>query len=215
VKRHACSVIGARQYRRMESSCASAPLAREPGNIEAAGKAEKRETNASDLFKAPQAAEGRETNAPCRRETAENMGTRETNVSEKEIAATRRDGEPLTSAGQGWRQGVTVAAEYQAAGEPSSPSQEGTVARDVLQLVCPDPGAGGKIGEDGYRSDTTETVRVETPPTGPAAGNGTTRRSRCSRRQLIQPLKEGSEYFNPEEVRRVIRAARLGPAAPS
>jgi hypothetical protein len=91
-KRHACSEIGTRQYRRMESSCASAPLAREPENIEAAGKARKRETNASDLFKAPQAAEERETNAPCRRKTAENMGARETNVSEKEIAAARRDG---------------------------------------------------------------------------------------------------------------------------
>ncbi len=116
VKRHACSVIGTRQYRRMESSCAGAPLAREPGNIEAAGKAEKRETNASDLFEAPQAAEGRETDAPCRRETAENMGTQETNVSEKEIAAARRDGEPQTSAVQPRRQEVAIAAEHQAAG---------------------------------------------------------------------------------------------------
>ncbi len=48
----------------MESSCASAPPARELENIEAAGKAWERETNASNLFKAPQAAEERETNAP-------------------------------------------------------------------------------------------------------------------------------------------------------
>jgi hypothetical protein len=75
VQRHACSVIGTRQYGRMESSSASAPLAKGSGSVEAAGKAEERETNASNLFKAPQAAEARETNAPCRRETAENMGT--------------------------------------------------------------------------------------------------------------------------------------------
>ncbi len=36
--RHACSVIGVWQYREMESSSASAPPAREPVNIEAAGE---------------------------------------------------------------------------------------------------------------------------------------------------------------------------------
>jgi hypothetical protein len=131
----------------------------------------------------------------------ENMGARETNVSEKEIAAARREGEPLTSAAQGRRQEVEIASEYQAKGETPSPSQEGTAAKDVPQLVCSDPGAVGKVEEDGYRSDTAETVRVETPPTGPAAGNGTTYCTRCSRRQLIQLLKDGSEYFSPEEVR--------------
>jgi hypothetical protein len=195
----------------MESSCASAPITKEPENIEAAGKARERETNASNLFKAPQAAEKRETNAPCRRKTAENMGARETNVSEKETAATRRDGEPLTSAVQERRQEVTAAAEHQAAGESSSLSQERTAAKDGPHRVCPDPGAGGKVEEDGYRSDTAETVRVKTPPTDPAAGNGMTRHTRCSRRQLIRFLKGGSEYFNPEEVRRIIPAARLAP----
>jgi hypothetical protein len=116
VKRHACSVIGTRQYGRMEGSCASAPLAKGPGNIEAAGKAEKRETNASNLFEASQAAEGRETDAPCRRKKAENMGTRETNVSEKEIASARRDGEPLTSASQERRQETAIAAKHLAQG---------------------------------------------------------------------------------------------------
>ncbi len=108
MQRHACRVIGTRQYRRMESSCASAPLAKGLGNIEAAGKAEERETNASNLFKAPQAAEEWETNAPCRREMAEDMGTRETNVSEKETAVERRDERPLTSAGQERRQEVVM-----------------------------------------------------------------------------------------------------------
>jgi hypothetical protein len=77
--------------------------------------------------------------------------------------------------------------------------------------VCPDPGVGGKVEEDEYQSNAAETVRVETPPTDPAAGNTTTRRTSCSRRQLIRFLKGGSEYFHPEEVRRIIRAARLGP----
>ncbi len=169
----------------MESSCARAPPAREPKNIEAAGKAKERETNASGLFEAPQAAEGRETNAPCRRETAESMGTRETNVSKKETAAARRDREPLTSAVQEQRQGDTAAAEHQAAGESSSPSQERTVVKDIPHQVCPDPGAGDKVEEGGYRSNTAETVQVETPPTDPAAGNGTTRHTSGFRRPLI------------------------------
>ncbi len=91
----------------MESSCASALPAREPENIEAAGKAGERETNASDPLEAPQAAEGQETNAPCWRETAESMGTWETNMLEKETATARRDGEPLTSAAQERRQEET------------------------------------------------------------------------------------------------------------
>jgi hypothetical protein len=128
----------------MESSCASAPPAREPENIKAAGKARERETYASDPLEAPQAAEGQETNAPCRREMAESRGTRETNVSEKEAAAARRDGEPLTSVAQEQRQEETADAEYQAAGESSSLSQERTAAKDVPHQVCPDPGAGDK-----------------------------------------------------------------------
>ncbi len=209
MKRHACSVIGTRQYRRMESSCASAPLSREPENIEAAGKAGKRETNASDLFKAPQAAEGRETNAPCQRETAENMGARETNVSEEETAAAGRDGELLTSASQERRQGVATAAEHLAAGELSAPPQEGAVARAALQSICLDSGADDEVEEDEYRPDTADGGRAGTPPTG--STGGTTCRSRCSRRQLTQLLNEGSECFNPEKVRRIIRAARVSP----
>jgi hypothetical protein len=186
----------------MESSCASPPLAREPENIGAVGKAEKRETNASDLFKAPQAAVGRETNTPCRKETAENMGTQETNVSEKEIAAARRGGEPQTSAVQPRWQEAAIAAEHQAAGESPSPS----LAKDILRPVCQDSGAGGKMEEDRDRSDTAETIRAETPPTNPATGDRTTC-TNCLRRQLIRLLKSGSEYFTPEEVRRIIRAA--------
>jgi hypothetical protein len=61
-ERHACSVIGTQQYREMESSCASAPPARVPENIKAAGKAREWETNASDPLSAPEARKGRETN---------------------------------------------------------------------------------------------------------------------------------------------------------
>jgi hypothetical protein len=97
-ERHACSVIGTWQYRKMESSCGGSLPAREPENIEAAGKARDCETNASDPLAAPEATKGRETNTPCPRETAKSTGTRETNVSEKETAPIRRDEEQLTSA---------------------------------------------------------------------------------------------------------------------
>ncbi len=211
MKRHACSGIGTRQYRRMESSCASAPLAKGPGNIEAAEKAGERETNASKLFKAPQAAEERETKAPCRKETAKDMGTRETNVSEEETAVARGDEELLTSTDQERRQGVMTAVEYLAAGELSTPMQGEAVARDTLQATCPNPGDGAKTG--GCRPGTADAIRAGTPA-GSASGSGTTCHRRCARRQLTQLtqlLKEGSECFNPDEVRRIIRAARAGP----
>ncbi len=192
----------------MESSCASAPLAKGLGNIEAAGKAGKWETNASDLFKAPQAAEERETNAPCQKETTENMGTRETNMSEEETAAARGDEGPLTSADQDRWQGVMTAAKCLAAGELSAPTQEEAVVTDTLQATCPDPGDGAKTG--GCRPDTADAIRARTPA-GSSSGGGTMCRSRCSRRQLIKLLKEGSECFNPDEARWMIRAARVGP----
>ncbi len=207
MQRHACSVIGTRQYRRMEGSCASAPMAKGSGNFEAAGKAEERETNASNLFKAPQAAEERETNAHCQRETAEDMGTWETNVSEGETAIVRRDGKPLASAGHERGQGVVTAAEYLAAGELPNPTQEGAITMDTPRTTSPNPGDGAKTGE--CRPGTADAFRAGTPA-GSASGGGSTSRSRCSRRQLTQLLKEGSECFNPDEVRRIIRAARAG-----
>ena len=83
----------------MENNSANILKDKESTDIETAGKTRERETNAPDLFKAPRAAEEREANAPCLRETAKNMGTWETNVSEKEAAAVRRDGDPQTIAG--------------------------------------------------------------------------------------------------------------------
>jgi hypothetical protein len=50
-------MMGARQYREMESSCASTPPARELENIKTAGKARERETN-----------------LPCPREIAKSIG---------------------------------------------------------------------------------------------------------------------------------------------
>ncbi len=208
VKRRACSVIGTRQYRRMESSRANAPLAKGPGNMEAAEKAGERETNTSNSFKAPQAAKERETNAPCRREAAEDMGTRETNVSKEETAVAGGDEGLLTSADQERRQEVMTAAEYLAAGELSTPTQGEAVTMDTLQATCPNPGDGAKTG--GCWPGTTDAVRAGTPA-GSASGGGTTCRSRCLQRQLTQLLQEGSECFNLDEVRRIIPAARVGP----
>ncbi len=74
----------------------------------------------------------------------------------------------------------------------------------------PDSGAGGKVEEGGYRSDMAETVRVETPPTDPAAGNEMISHTGCPRRQLIRFLNCGSDYFIPGEVRPIVRAVRRG-----
>jgi hypothetical protein len=62
----------------------------------------------------------------------------------------------------------------------------------------------------GCQSDASEKVQVESLTTDPEAGNGTIHHSCGLRRQLVQFLKDGSEYFTPEEVRQVIRAERLG-----
>jgi hypothetical protein len=75
----------------MESNSATVPPTKGSTDVEAAGKTREQDPNVPSLFKAPRAAEERETNAPCLRETAKNRGTRETNVSEKEAAAVRRD----------------------------------------------------------------------------------------------------------------------------
>jgi hypothetical protein len=138
----------------MERNRANAPLAKGSVGVEAAGKSGERETNASNLFEAPQAAEERETNAPCRREAAESMGTRETNVSEEEATAARRDGNPPTSSEQWRRQGVVTTAEYSAAGESPNPAQEGATIMDTPQTTSPDPGDGAKTG--GCRPNTAD-----------------------------------------------------------
>jgi hypothetical protein len=90
-----------RQYRKMESSCASAPPAREPENIKAARKVRERETNTSNPLVAPEATRGQETKASCPRETAKSMGARETNMPERETASAGEGSCQATSGGSG------------------------------------------------------------------------------------------------------------------
>ncbi len=185
----------------MENNSANILKDKESMDIETAGKTRERETNAPDLFKAPRAAEERETNAPCQRETAKNMGTRETNVSEKEAAAERRDGGPPTIADQQLRQ------KDSGASRPPSQALRRAATETAPHIADPDPGEGAKTGE--CRPNIIDISRAGTPASQ-ASGSGSASRRRCSRRQLTQMLREGSECFNPDDVRRIIRAARAG-----
>ena len=67
---NACSVIGTRQYRKMENDSTNILKNEELEDIVAAGETGERETNAPNQFEAPRAAEERETNVPCQRKTA-------------------------------------------------------------------------------------------------------------------------------------------------
>jgi hypothetical protein len=183
VQRHDCSVTGMQQHGKVENSSMNSLPTKGSESIGATGKTGERETNASNSFKAPQAAEERETNAHCRRETADDLGTRETNVSEDETAASRRDGKPPTSADQERRHGVVTTAECLMAGESADPAQEGATIMDTPQTASPDPGDGAKTG--GYRPNAADAFRVGTPASS-ASGGESTSRSRCSRRQLTQ-----------------------------
>ncbi|MFN9938235.1 MAG: hypothetical protein ACK56I_02065, partial [bacterium] len=146
-------------------------------------------------------AEEREANAPCQRKTAEDTGTRETNASEEEAAAVRRDGGPLTIADQQLRQ------ENSAASRPPSRTRRGATTEAAPQTADPDPGEGAKTGE--CRPNIIDISRARTPVSQASRGGSASRR-RCLRRQLTQMLKEGSECFNPDDIRRIIRAARSG-----
>ncbi len=102
----------------------------------------------------------RETNAPCQRTTAEDTGTRETNVSEEEAAAVRRDGGPLTIADQQLRQ------EDSAASRPPSQTRKGAAAEAAPRTADPDPGEGAKTG--GCRPNIIDISRAGTPKARPA-----------------------------------------------
>jgi hypothetical protein len=175
----------------MESNSANVQLAKGSTGVEATGKAGEWETNAPNLFKAPQAAEERETNAPCPRETAENAGTRETNMSEKDTAAARRDGSPLAIAEQQQQQEVVAVNRL-----PNQAHKEADIAA-IPQTASSDPGDGAKTG--GCRPNITDASRAGTPASQASRGGSASRR-RCLRRQLTQMLKEGSECFNPGEI---------------
>ena len=122
----------------MESNSADVPSTKGSTGVEATGKTGERETNAPNLFKAPQVAEERETNAPCPRETAKNTGTQETNVSEKDAAAARRDGGPMAIAEQQQRQEVAAVSK-----SPNQVQKEAAIAA-APQTAGPDPGDGAK-----------------------------------------------------------------------
>ncbi len=132
----------------MESNSTNVLKTKGSTDIETARKTRERETNAPDLFKTPQAAEEREANAPCLRETAKNTGTGETNMSEKEAAAVRRDESPLTIADQQLRQ------KDSAASGPPSQAQREAAAAVVPQTAGPDPGDGAKTGD--YRANMVD-----------------------------------------------------------
>jgi hypothetical protein len=192
----------------MESSCASAPPAREPENIEAAGKARERETNTLRSVRGTSGSQWAGNQRTLPRGDSRECGTRETNVSEKETAAVRRDGEPLTSAVQERRQEETAVPNIRQLGSrlPCPGRGQLTAAKDVPHQVCLDPGAGDQLEGGGCRS--------EAPRPSKSSHRRQTQRQRRHtrglRRQLIQFLKDGSEYFTPKEVCRIIRAARLG-----
>jgi len=129
-------------------------------------------------------------------------------VSEKEAAAARGDGRPPTITEQQRRQRVATATEHTATGELPDPTHEGATITDTPQTTGLDPGDGAKTGE--CLLNITDAPRTGTPASQTSRG-GSTSRSRCTRRQLTQLLKEGSECFNPDEVRRIVQAARAGP----
>ncbi len=112
----------------------------EPRDMVAVGENGERETNAPNQFRAPRAVEERETNVTCLEKTAENAGAREINVPEKDTAAVRRDGGPLTIADQQLRKGDP------AASRPPSRAQKGAVAGSAPRAAGQDPGEGAKSG---------------------------------------------------------------------
>ena len=99
-------------------------------------------------------------------------------------------------------------AEYLAARESPNPTQEGATIMGTPRTTSPNSGDGAKTGE--CRPNISDAFRAGTPASQASKG-GSTRCSRCSRRQLTQLLKEGSECFNPDEVCRIVQAARAGP----
>ncbi len=121
------------------------------------------------------------------------MGARETNVSEEEtescwLAPAESGGRESQQLPSIWQQGSSLLHPRKGQSPEASYNQ------------CLDSGSGGEMERDGCRPDAANAVRAERPPTCSTNGGGTMCRSRCSRRQLTQFLKEGSECFNPEEV---------------
>ncbi len=195
----------------MESSCASALPAREPENIEAAGKARERETNASDPLTVPRARKGRETNAPCPRVT-ESMGAGEINVPEKETAAVRRDGEPLASAAMERRQKEAAADRHQAAaGErPPSSAREGI---GPVPLSATDPGRKllDAVGSDRPQLTAAKAYRVEASRDDSRLNCDPAVRLRLEATSaLARDLTAATDCLSPLAVRRIINEDVMG-----
>ena len=153
-------MVGTRQYRKMENDSTNILKGEEPRDIVAAGESREQETNAPNQFRAPRAVEERETNVTCQGKTAENTGTREINVPEKEAAAVRRDGGPLTIADQQLRQ------EDSTTSKPPSRTRKGATTEAAPQTADPDPGEGAKTG--GCRPNIIDISRAGTPASRPA-----------------------------------------------
>ena len=181
----------------MENDSVNILKGEEPRDFEAAREIREREANVSIRLTAPRAVEKQETNTTCQGKTAESTGARDTNVPEKETAAVRRDEGPLTIADQQLRK------EDPAASRPPGQNQKGAVAE-----AGQDPGEGAKNG--GCRPNIIDISRAGTPASQ-ASKSGSASRRRCLRRQLTLMLKEGTDCFSPDDVRRIIRAARSGP----
>jgi hypothetical protein len=208
-ERHACSVIRTRQHREMESSCASAAPAREPENIEAAGKARERETNTSDQLTAPEARKGRETSAPCPREMAMSMGAWETNMPVRETAGVRRDGEPLTSGVQERRQKEAAANRHQAAAGEQPPPSVGEEARFVpLSATDPKCELRDMVSADRQQLTAARVDQAETSHSDPRLNDDPEAKLRLEARcKMARWSKTGTDYLSPLAVRRIIPVA--------
>jgi hypothetical protein len=124
-------VIGARQYREMESSSASAPPAGEPVNIKAAGRPAERET--SDLLMAPEGDEKGAGNQRAQERRQEETAAEEHQAAWPDTAKTPQAELPLTIQRLGKEQHITPAeadrtsegwlrALYSQGGSPDHPS---------------------------------------------------------------------------------------------
>jgi hypothetical protein len=194
-------VVGTQQFKEMENDSVNIPKGEEPMDIVAAGERGEREVNASSQLMAPRAVEERETNVTCQGKVAESTGAQDIDVPEEETAAVRRDKGPLTIANQQLRKGDP------AASRPPGHKQKEAVAEAAPRAAGQDPGEGAKSG--GCRPNIIDISRAGTPASQASRGGSASRR-RCLRRQLTQMLKEGTDYFSPDDVRRIIRAARSG-----
>jgi hypothetical protein len=211
VQRHACSMTGTQQYRRMEKSSMNASPAKEAESVGAAEEDGERETNASGPLTAPEAAGRRETKEPCSVETAKSRGAQETNVPEERSAAVRRDGEPLANTAKRRRQKEAAADERQVAtGEqPSSPV--GEELRTAPPLV-EDPAGWLQGAAD---ADQRQSAAAEVGHEEAAHENSESIRRfeeilrQEAKEMLTGYLRDGTDYLSASTVRRVVQVAGM------